>query len=247
MGRGKLVFKGEEKKAKKKKTGSSKKKSAIKTENSLGLAAGAGEGAAGNSEELIGSASSSIGGSTQQINVDNNAFPIGNGQPAVDLASETKSKGPKIKSGQGLITTSQCVCQGHGTTFQTQLRAGDAIIARTQAGGEEMRVITMVLSDVSISLSSPFSSNLSTPTPFNYIKKPRDEKKEKAAHAQLARREQEEVETRAMGTYGNKGEIIYREKTEHGGYRIRKERATTDMSRSDLLAVRAKKKSDRYC
>jgi len=50
-----------------------------------------------------------------------------------------------------------------------------------------------------------------------------------------------------MGTYGNKGEIVYREKTSQGSYRIRKEHATTDMSRSDLLAVRAKKKSDRYC
>mmetsp|Transcript_46472 Transcript_46472/g.98579 ORF Transcript_46472/g.98579 Transcript_46472/m.98579 type:complete len:207 (+) Transcript_46472:45-665(+) len=164
-----------------------------------------------------------------------------------DIPVEAHNQGPKVKSGRGSITTSQCVCQGHGTAFTTELRAGDAVIARTQSGTEEMRVVTMVLSPVSISLSSAFSYDLKTPTPFSYINKPRDDKREKAAKVQKARQEQREVEERAMGSYGAKGEIIYREKTEHGGYRIRKEKAKTEMTRSDLLAVRATKKSDRYC
>ena len=63
----------------------------------------------------------------------------------------------------------------------------------------------------------------------------------------MARAEKEAIELRAQGTYGGEKEIIYREKTANGGYRIRKEKATTEMSRSDLMAVRAKKKSDRYC
>ena len=100
---------------------------------------------------------------------------------------------------------------------------------------------------MSISLSSAFSTDLRTPTPWRYINKPRNDAKERAAKAQKARREQEEVETRAMGTYGSKMEIIYREKTSQGGYRIRKEKATTEMSRSDLMEIRSKKKSDRYC
>ena len=51
-----------------------------------------------------------------------------------------------------------------------------------------------------------------------------------------------------MGTYGtNTGEIMYREKTEHGSYRIMREQTDVEMSRSDLLSFRAKKKSDRYC
>lgn len=242
MVRGKLVFKGEEK-AKKKKSSSAKKTSGGGSHLSLSTAGGG--------EVLVGGVTTTnSSGSPQQL--DAALAPAQEGshddRPTnVDLADETQNQGPKINTGQGLITTSQCVCRGHGTAFKTELRAGDAIIARTQKGAEEMRVITMVLSQVSISISSPFSSDLRTPTPFNYINKPRNEKKEKAAQAQKARQEKEEVETRAMGTYGNKGEIIYREKTEHGGYRIRKEQAKTEMSRSDLLGVRATKKSDRYC
>ena len=105
----------------------------------------------------------------------------------------------------------------------------------------------MVLSQISISISSAFSSDLKTPTEFSYINKPRDVKKENAARAQKALEEKEAVERQAMGTYGNNGEIVYREKTEHGSYRIRREIASSEMSRSDLLAIRAMKKSDRYC
>mmetsp|Transcript_13183 Transcript_13183/g.25185 ORF Transcript_13183/g.25185 Transcript_13183/m.25185 type:complete len:247 (-) Transcript_13183:441-1181(-) len=246
MARGKLVFKGE--KAKKKKSSSKRKSDGTSHPNPS--TTGGGEVAVG-----VVTATSSIGDGGSAQNLDAAApSPTHEGSTSAigeletnDDADENLNQGPKVKSGQGLITTSQCVCRGHGTAFKPELRAGDAIIARTKKGVEEMRVVTMVLSPVSISISSAFSSDLSTPTPFNYISKPRDDKKEKAARAQKARREQTEVEERAMGSYGAKGEIIYREKTEHGGYRIRKEKATTEMTRSDLLAVRKKKKSDRYC
>mmetsp|Transcript_14556 Transcript_14556/g.26375 ORF Transcript_14556/g.26375 Transcript_14556/m.26375 type:complete len:250 (-) Transcript_14556:128-877(-) len=249
MGRGKLVFKGGEKAKKKKKSSSARNKPDGGSHLSLSAAGGGGE-------VLVGAVTSSSTGPTQQPDAalapthegsHADAYPIGDGQKKVDLTDETQNPGPKINSGQGLMTTSQCVCRGHGTAFKTELRAGDAIIARTENGAEEMRVITMVLSQVSISISSSFSSDLRIPTPWRYINKPRDDKKLKAAQAQKARQEKEEVETRAMGTYGNNGEIIYREKTVNGGYRIRKEQATTEMSRSDLMAVRATKKSDRYC
>ena len=124
---------------------------------------------------------------------------------------------------------------------------GDALIVRNQNGSDEMRIMTMVISDVSASISSAFTSDLRNPTQFSFISKPRDDKREMAIKAEKARLEKEEVEQRAMGTYGNKGEIVYREKTEHGGYRIRKEMTTKEMSRSELLAARAGKKSDRYC
>jgi len=149
---------------------------------------------------------------------------------------------PKILKGRGTITTSSNVVSGHGTAFTKQLHQGDAIMA---AG--EMRVVKMVLSPVSISISSAFSSDLRTPTDYQYISKPRDVASEKANKLAKKRREQEEIETRAMGTYGAKNEIVYRERTEHGSYRIKREQATSDMSRSDLLSYRASKKSDRYC
>lgn len=167
-------------------------------------------------------------------------------EPFAAASAEPQLPTPSITSGNGLISTSGTVVSGHNTSFKSDLRIGDAIIAMTQKG-EEMRVVTMVLSQVSISISSAFSSDLKTPTQYKYIVKPRDLKRERADKARKAMAEKEEVEARAMGTYGNKGEIIYREKTEHGSYRIRREQTDVEMSRSDLLSVRAKKKSDRYC
>lgn len=162
------------------------------------------------------------------------------------LATESQLPTPSITPGNGLISTSGTVVTGHNTSFKSDLHIGDAIMATTERG-EEMRVVTMVLSQISISISSAFSSDLKTPTQYKYIAKPRDVKKERADKARKAMAEKEEVEARAMGTYGNKGEIVYREKTAHGSYRIRREQTNIEMSRSDLLSVRAKKKSDRYC
>jgi len=157
-------------------------------------------------------------------------------------ADKPASDQPKIVKGRGTITSSSNVVQGMGTAFTKQLHQGDAIMA---VG--EMRVVKMVLSPVSISISSAFSSDLRTPTEYQYISKPRDVASETANKLAKKRREQEEIETRAMGTYGAKNEIVYRERTEHGSYRIKREQATNDMTRSDLLSYRASKKSDRYC
>lgn len=222
MGRGKLKFKGEKKAHKK-----------------------------------SGSKKSSVGGESQHA-ADEGVVGVESATPTAASASASAAAGlgdkiddaplpsPKIVSGQGLISTSGTVVSGHGTAFKTELRTGDAIIATTPKG-EEMRVVKMVLSQISISISSAFTSDLKTPTQFNFITKPRDEARERLAKRQEALAEKEEVEQRAMGTYGKKGEIVYREKTEHGGYRIRKEQTDRDLSRSDLLSVRAQKKSDRYC
>jgi len=238
MGRGKLKFKGEEK-AKKKKSSSKKQ-----------LGGGDNGPINGGGDDAINIDTSSAGtesSTTQQQSVaaaTNSAHQTNSNETAASSTSMQKS--PQISQGQGTITTSSTVVTGHGTSFKTQLHVGDALLAQTSKG-EEMRVIKMVLSPISISISSAFTTDLKTPTQFKYINKPRDVTRESQAKVAKARMEQEEVEQRAMGTYGNKGEIIYRERTEHGSYRIKREQAATDMTRSDLLSVRAKKKSDRYC
>mmetsp|Transcript_9503 Transcript_9503/g.14673 ORF Transcript_9503/g.14673 Transcript_9503/m.14673 type:complete len:236 (-) Transcript_9503:155-862(-) len=235
MGRGKLKFKGEEK-AKKKKKSSSKKQ--------LGDGVGAINGGGDDAINVATSSAGTESSTTQQQSVaaaaTNSAHQTNSNESAASSTSLQKS--PQISQGQGTITTSSTVVTGHGTSFKTQLHVGDALLAN-----KEMRVIKMVLSPISISISSAFTTDLKTPTQFKYINKPRDVTRESQAKVAKARMEQEEVEQRAMGTYGNKGEIIYRERTEHGSYRIKREQATTDMTRSDLLSVRAKKKSDRYC
>jgi len=204
MGKGKLKFKGDDKKAKKKKS-SSKKKSGIEDHASLV-----------NNNDM----------STQhQADATLPASP--DSKPAA--GAQQQNEGPKISTGQGLITTSSTVVSGHGTSFKTELRVGDAIIVQNEKGVEEMRVITMVLSSVSISLSSSFSNNVKIPSPYKYISKPRNDKRDKARKIALAKAEKEEIETRAQGTYGGEKEIVYREKTAHGGYRIRKEQASGEM------------------
>ena len=240
MGRGKLVFKGEKKI--KKKDGSVK----IKIDTGESVAGAGGPtivGASGSGQQLdavsITIAASRDGGYVGASTDD---------QAIISHPDKVHDQSPQVKRGQGLITSSATVVSGHsGTSFKNELRVGDALLIRNQKGTDEMRIITMVLSNASASISTAFTSDLRNPTQFNYINKPRDDKREKAIKAEKARLEQEEVEQRAMGTYGNKGEIVYREKTEHGGYRIRTEKATTEMTRSDLLAARAGKKSDRYC
>ena len=228
MGRGKLKFKGDDK--------ARKKKSSAKNNHPSHAASGGAVAAKG------GVNAGSGGTNTQQQFEGGSSPDIAFGSDRQTKEADETQGQPAVREGQGLITASSTAVLGHGTAFKTQLRAGDAILA-----SGEMRVITMVLSSISLAISSEFSSDLKTPTTFSYINKPRDDKKEKAALSQKARQEKEEVEQRAMGTYGNKGEIIYREKTEHGGYRIKKEQATREMSRSDLLSVRERKKSDKYC
>jgi hypothetical protein len=50
---------------------------------------------------------------------------------------------------------------GTGTKFMMQLTAGDALIVQHPYTLEqETRIITMVLSDCSLGISSPFSSDL---------------------------------------------------------------------------------------
>ena len=217
---GKLVFKGEEKAKKKKK-----------------------------SKATIGSSPKAVASAEASNAVDDTHPQASTNYNTTTNTTKTSSNlpsSPSITTGNGLISTSGTVVTGHGTSFQSDLRTGDAIIAQTDRG-EEMRVVTMVLSQISISISSAFTSDLKLPTPYKFIVKPRDARKERADRDRKANAEKEEVEARAMGTYGNKGEIVYREKTEHGSYRIRREQTDVELNRSDLLSVRTKKKSDRYC
>ena len=145
-------------------------------------------------------------------------------------------------------TRSGTVVTGHDTKFQTKdkLRPGDALLVH-----DEMRVLTMVLSDRSISLSTPLTQSVITPTPYTYIKKPRNTHNEHATTVQEQHNLQLAQEQNAVGTaaYGNADgtEFVYREVTENGSYRIRREQLQHDVGRTDLCYMRTKKKADKYC
>ena len=215
MGRGKLLFKGDDKKKKKKKSKHSFKVdetvAAIASTSAQGTLTSAGHEAA-------------------------RTCPLNISKPA----------SPKVLAGTGTITTGSTVVNGIDTKFEREVAAGDALIV-CFGKRQEMRVVTMRLSNVSLNISSAFSENVKTPSSFQIIRKPRDEAKQK----RLAERDREwtkkQEEERASGTFGSTEELIYRERTEHGNYRIKRAKVEGGVSRESLLDMRSKKTSDKYC
>jgi hypothetical protein len=221
MGRGLLVFKGEEK-AKKK-----KKKSKLSSSKKEDVAAAVAEK-----------------NERSQRNVAD-AAPPSSAKPGAGASKETAPV-PQIKDGTGQITVSGTVVTGYDTRFGREINVGDALLV-TIDRQQEMRVVTMRLSDISLNLSSAFSQNVTRPVSFQYIPKPRDKAREAArAESDRVKRAAEE-ELQAAGTYGRKDELVYREKTQSGSYQIRREKVDQAATRGDLLNMRTKKKSDKYC
>jgi hypothetical protein len=168
--------------------------------------------------------------------------------------------------GSGKIVVSGTVVTGYHTQFNTELQVGDAILIH-----DEMRIVTMRLSNTALNLSSALSmsssSSLSSttkePVSYYYIQKPRDIHQErvlaetKAIQQQAAdiERHQNAFATTSSTNNNNndsdgvdaKNVLVYRERTEHGNYRIKRMKVDDVTDRSDLLELRSKKTSDKYC
>jgi hypothetical protein len=223
MGRGALVFKGETK---------AKKKAKSKSKEGLLLLS---------PKEVHASAVNiSAPDSAAAAALPNKSTVRNNKKSGASAAAS-----PKIRTGRGRITVSGTVVTGIDTCFTKELAVGDAILV-----DNEMRVITMCLSDASLNISSPFvRQHHGIPVPFQYVPKPRGDGSAVEAQRRAAEEErQHEVEAHAFGPYsGGRGELVYRERTEHGNYRFKRAATSTGSTRSDLLEQRAKKTSDKYC
>jgi len=169
-------------------------------------------------------------------------------RPQQQSQSQQQQEVPIMEEGTGRVTTSGTVVTGHDTRFDKELNQGDALIIRN-GDQQEMRVVTMRLSNNSCAISSAFSENCKLPTPFSIINKPRNKEQEQKQKQLAARKEQEETEQLAFGTYGTNDELVYREKTEHGSYRIQRVKIENPntTTRGDLLQMRTQKKADKYC
>uniref|UniRef100_A0A7S3PDW8 Uncharacterized protein n=1 Tax=Amphora coffeiformis TaxID=265554 RepID=A0A7S3PDW8_9STRA len=220
MGRGLLVFKGDKPKKKKKKSKH--------------------EPRGDHDDETAAAKASVAAASALPETAESDQKPA-----AAPRVATTTVTPPKIHTGRGTITTSGTVVTGHDTKFTKELRQGDALLVQV-GQQDEMRVITMLLSDISINLSSPFSENMVKPVSFRYIPKPRNTQREAKQAREKAAREAVEEEANASGT-GTSQELVYRERTAHGSYRIRRKQFDTELSREELLNMRAKKASDKYC
>jgi hypothetical protein len=157
-----------------------------------------------------------------------------------------------IKQGTGRITSSSTTILGHYTVFNDELTAGDAIIITHPTSLlQETKIVRMVLSSISISVSSAFSSDLISTTSFKYIKAPKEEPViDKDAEVKKAKKDKAS-EGQAFGEYISNGgqDVVYRIKTnsQFGGYKYVTEKAGSDVNRTDLLQLRSKKKGDRFC
>jgi hypothetical protein len=233
MGRGALLFKGEEKSTKKKK--SKAKHQAWKD----------------NIEQKVPTAA--VTTTRPQYRLDRVATHAAGSKrsaaPAQAASAQSAQKPeatPTLKTPVGEITTSGTVVTGYDTRFTRDVSVGDALIV-TIDGKQEMRVVTMRLSDMSLNLSSAFSQNVSVAKTFQVIAKPKNVAQETRKQQLDALQNAKDEEQQAFGTYGTTEELVYREKTANGSYRIKREKVQGGQTRGDLLSMRAKKKSDKYC
>ena len=104
----------------------------------------------------------------------------------------------------------------------SELSVGDAIIiTHPTTMSDETKIVRMVLSNVSIGISSPFSTDLISSASFRYIKAPKDPRAELEKDKPKGSAYSEEA---AFGTYASGGgeKFTYRVKKTgaFGGYRV---------------------------
>jgi hypothetical protein len=163
--------------------------------------------------------------------------------PVRNPTKKAEPAAPIMKKGTGKMSSSGTVVTGHGTKFMKEVNSGDALMCMVN-GREELRVITMRLSNESLNVSSAFSESLKHPISFQYIRKPRDIAKEQQDSLKQEKESKQDLQTHAFDLYAT-GSLVYREKTETGSYRIKRQEVSGTNSREDLLYMRAKKTSDK--
>eukprot|EP01029_Cantina_marsupialis_P017258 TRINITY_DN386_c1_g1_i1.p1 TRINITY_DN386_c1_g1~~TRINITY_DN386_c1_g1_i1.p1 ORF type:complete len:202 (+),score=65.75 TRINITY_DN386_c1_g1_i1:67-672(+) len=168
-----------------------------------------------------------------------------------EIESESEEEPQTLRKmiGSGKILTSGTVVMGYETKFDEELANGDAIQIRNPTTlVEETRLITAVLSNVSISLSTPFSTDVITRSSFHYFKKPK-EKLSKEEKTKRRKSEKKKHNTEAFGTYSDVDTVTFRVKSKsaYGGYTIVKQKTGGELTRSELLEKRVGMKADRHC
>ena len=121
----------------------------------------------------------------------------------------------KILTGTGRMTSSGTTILGHGTLFMNELTHGDAIIVtHPTTFADETKIIRMVLSNISISVSSAFSTDLISTASFRYIKAPKDpnapppSEEGENAKKRMTGKGQQDSEEAAFGEYVSQGKSI---------------------------------------
>ena len=95
-------------------------------------------------------------------------------EDVAEREEEEEEEQIRILSGSGRVTSSGTTIFGHETLFSNELAVGDAIVvSHPQSLVDETKIVRMVLSNVSISVSSAFSCDLVSTAAFRYVKAPK--------------------------------------------------------------------------
>jgi hypothetical protein len=162
-----------------------------------------------------------------------NARTVAPTAATVSAAAEPPAP-PQLIPGTGTVVVSGTVVTGG--PFPTDLHVGDAILIQ-----DELRVVTLKVSDQCLNLSSALTGTTSTRgagnnVPYSYIRKP-------TVTGSNAAQDAATVPVATMSSQ------LYRERTESGNYRLKPVPADVvgTGDRSEALAWRSKKTSDKYC
>lgn len=173
------------------------------------------------------------------------APPTAASRPAASASAERR----EAVDGSGRIVSSGQTVTGTGTAFAKELRAGDALeIVDPVTAKQELRVVTMVVSDTAAGISAPFPHGLAEPTRFRVLRiRPVGQAAGSSNGAAGASAASAAADTSFAGEYSAaSGTLTWREKV-GGSYRERSQGAAAGMSREAMLEFRAKKKHDKHC
>jgi len=156
--------------------------------------------------------------------------------------------------GEGRIVCSGDTVQGMETRFKEQIAVGDiVVIFHPQTLLKEERVVTAILSQRSLTIDSPFSSDFVST--IQYSVRSQQKETELQSHGPLKKEEEHESnpnnfsESR-LGVHGVEHTadkiLTYREKVGMS-YRTVSVKVDKGMSKEDLLDLQTKKSHDRYC
>lgn len=147
--------------------------------------------------------------------------------------------------GTGRLITSGTTVHGKDTKFQTQIKSGDFVIVMNPTTlAKEEREVVVVLSDKSAALKAPFSSDLISFTQFEIKKKPEFKEPEESL---LEGQFEERLEGLSKKIKKPEATLEYREKTGMWGYKTVKQKFDKEMTKEELLDMRAKKSRDKFC
>uniref|UniRef100_A0A7S3GEQ1 Uncharacterized protein n=1 Tax=Palpitomonas bilix TaxID=652834 RepID=A0A7S3GEQ1_9EUKA len=145
--------------------------------------------------------------------------------------------------GSGRISSTGSSVMGMESHFSKEVKEGDWLLIRNQARQEveEMKKVKRVMSDISLILEDGFGVDLVTPATYKIINVPRDD--------QGRVKDVGGVCLDDLVKERQKNILTYRERVggAFGGYRIKAVAVEGETTKEDLLDMRSKKKSDRYC